>query len=134
MHSKIPFIQLLGLVLLCVPAAVYADSWSCNRADNVREVNVERSTSNSVPCQVLYRKLTEGVEDQVLWSAVHDASYCDSKATEFVAKLESYGWVCMETIRDDAAVNTDGDNSEGEGTVDSNTGEDSDTGENAAGS
>jgi hypothetical protein len=53
-----------------------------------------------VPCQVVYKKLTEGVEDQVLWSAQNDAAYCDFKAKGFVEKLESWDWVCVETIRD----------------------------------
>lgn len=134
MHSTHPVNQFLALVLVLAPVAVLADSWSCSLADNVREVHVERSTPNPVPCKVVYMKLTEGVEDQALWRAEHDPDYCDAKAREFVLKLESWGWVCAETIRDDAGVLVGEDNSEGEGTVDSNTGEDSDAGENASGS
>jgi hypothetical protein len=58
-----------------------------------------------VPCNVVYTKQTEGVEDQVLWSAESDEAYCTEKAKGLVAKLESNGWVCAETIRDDAIDN-----------------------------
>ena len=49
----------------------------------------------SVPCQVQYHKDTEMPgEVQTLWTATSDASYCESKASEFVAKLEGWGWSC----------------------------------------
>ena len=134
MYSRHSSLQILLLGILVAPAAGYADSWSCSKGNDVREVHVERTTSNPVPCNVTYRKLTEGVEDQVLWNAQHDAGYCDAKAREFILKLESYGWVCAETIRDESNVTEGDDNTEGEGTEDSATGEDSDKGENAAGS
>ena len=82
----------------------YADSWSCRHGNDVREVHIERLTPSPAPCEVVYKKLTEGVEDQVLWSAQSDGAYCAEKANGFIAKLESYGWTCVETIRDDAAT------------------------------
>ena len=87
-------------VLTFSPLAAIADSWSCRHTNDVREIHIERSTSGPVPCQVVYKKLTEGVEDQVLWSAENDAGYCEEKANEFVAKQESWGWTCVETIAD----------------------------------
>ena len=89
------------LVASCLasPMGAYADSWSCSHDDNVREVHIERPTGEPVPCDVVYRKLTEGVEDQVLWNAQNDGSYCEVKASEFVAKLEGWGWTCVETIQ-----------------------------------
>jgi hypothetical protein len=102
MQSKNLVLRILAVVLLVAPFAANADSWSCRQGNNVREVHVERTGDNPVPCQVVYRKLTEGVEDQVLWNAQFDAGYCDSKATDFVAKLESYGWTCVETIREES--------------------------------
>jgi hypothetical protein len=104
MQSKKLVLRILALVLLAAPIAVYADSWSCRQGNNVREVHVERTTANPVPCRVVYRKLTEGVEDQVLWNAQFDAGYCDSKARDFISKLESYGWTCVETIRDEGSA------------------------------
>jgi len=134
MHSSNSALQILLLGLFVAPAIGHADSWSCSQGNDVREVHVERTTNNPVPCTVMYQKLTEGVEDQVLWNAQHDAGYCEAKAREFIVKLESHGWVCAETIRDESSLAGGDDNTEGEGTVDSETGEDSDAGENAAGS
>lgn len=91
-------LMILGISLLA-PLSAYADSWSCRHDNDVREVHVEQTTSAPVPCQVVYQKLTEGVEDQVLWNAQNDASYCAEKASAFVEKLESWGWTCVETIR-----------------------------------
>lgn len=103
MHLINRTFQTLVVAFLAVPVSAYADSWSCSHDNDVREVHIERTTSAPTPCNVVYRKLTEGVEDQVLWSANNDADYCEEKANNFVEKLESWGWVCAETIRDDAA-------------------------------
>ena len=104
MHLKSSIIHILAMIVLLAPVAALADSWSCSQGNDVREVHIVRSPPNPVPCEVLYRKLTEGVEDQVLWNAQHDASYCDDKARGLVSKLESFGWVCVETIRDESDV------------------------------
>lgn len=92
-------IILLFISTLLIPFTVHADSWSCRQGNDVREVHIEQTTSAPVPCQVVYKKLTEGVEDQVLWDAQNDATYCDFKAKEFIEKLEGWGWTCVETIR-----------------------------------
>jgi hypothetical protein len=93
-------VQILAAAIVALPASAYADSWSCSHDDNVREVHVVRTTSASVPCDVVYKKQTEGVEDQVLWHADNEENYCDEKARAFIAKLESWGWVCAETVSD----------------------------------
>jgi hypothetical protein len=97
--------QILAIMLFAAPFNAYASSWSCSHGNDVREVHVERPTSSPVPCNVVYKKQTEGVEDQILWNATSDDSYCDEKAQGFVAKLESWGWVCTETISDDTGTN-----------------------------
>jgi len=99
--------QIFAVVLVAVPVSAYADSWSCSHDNLVREVHVVRTTSAAVPCNVVYKKQTEGVEDQVLWSAESDEAYCAEKAKGLVAKLESNGWVCTETISDDIGGNGD---------------------------
>ena len=91
-------------VALLVPVGAQAESWSCRHDNDVREVHIQRATDAAVPCDVVYRKLTEGQEDQVLWSAQNDENYCDTKAAGFVEKLEGWGWTCVETIRDEASV------------------------------
>ena len=101
MHMINRTFQIIAIMLIAAPFNAYASSWSCSHGNDVREVHVERPTSSPVPCNVIYKKQTEGVEDQILWNANSDDSYCDEKAQGFVAKLESWGWVCTETISDD---------------------------------
>ncbi len=98
MYKNRYFMQLVIMALLGAPASAYADSWSCSKSDYVREVMIEYPQGGSVPCDVVYKKPTEGVEDQVLWYAENTEGYCEEKAREFVGKLESWGWVCLETV------------------------------------
>ncbi len=104
MHLIKHSFKILAVALLAAPVGAYADTWSCSHDNLVREVHVVRSTSAPAPCNVVYKKPTEGVENQVLWNADFDGEYCDEKARGLVAKLESWGWVCAETIRDDAGT------------------------------
>lgn len=109
--------QTLAIVLFAIPLNTYADSWSCSQGNDVREVHIESATSSPVPCLVVYKKPTEGVEDQTLWSANNDDSYCEEKAQGLVAKLESAGWVCAETISDEISTDSDADTDTGEGAI-----------------
>lgn len=93
------------IIALSVPLSAQADSWSCRLGNDVREVHMMQTTEAPLPCEVVYKKLTEGAEDQVLWNAQNDASYCEAKATAFVEKLEGWGWTCVETIYDESAAN-----------------------------
>ena len=95
---------ILAIALLS-PLGAQADSWSCRHDNDVREVHVMTTGEAPVPCEVVYKKLTEGAEDQVLWNAQQDGSYCEAKASEFVARLESWGWTCVETIAEPTATN-----------------------------
>ena len=90
--------QISAIMLLTVTFNAYADSWNCSHDDLVREVIIQYPQGGSLPCDVVYKKQTEGFEDQVLWSAESQEGYCEDKAREFVAKLESWGWVCLETV------------------------------------
>ena len=96
---------LIPALALFAATAAQADSWSCRHDNDVREVHVVTQGESPVPCDVVYKKLTEGAEDQVLWNAQNDGSYCVAKATEFVAKLEGWGWTCVETIAESATTN-----------------------------
>jgi len=131
-------VQILVVALFAVPVSAYADSWSCSRDNNVREVHIERTTSAPVPCNVVYKKQTEGVEDQILWNANSDETYCEEKAKELVAKLESWGWVCIETISDaadDSNEEAATDNSiESDAVTGNDAGSNSDAGDAATGS
>ena len=98
--------QLFAVILFATPISAYADSWSCSRDNDVREIHIELTTTSPAPCHVVYKKQTEGVEDQILWSANNDDFYCDVKAQGLVAKLESFNWVCAETISEEKSTTT----------------------------
>ena len=89
-------VLVVGLVV--VPFNVLAESWSCSSGNDVREIQIQLTGPDPVPCDVVYRKQTEGYEDQILWSAKNDDSYCEEKAEGLVARLEASGWVCTETV------------------------------------
>ncbi len=102
MQTKLRITQVVVILLTGISANVYADSWNCSHDDLVREVIIDYPQGGSLPCDVVYKKQTEGVEDQVLWSAENEEGYCEDKARELVATLESSGWVCLETVRQEA--------------------------------
>lgn len=81
---------------LSLSSAAKADAWSCSHTDLVREVLIEYPEGGALPCNVVYKKAMEGFTDQVLWSASNEQGYCEQKAREFVVKLESWGWGCVE--------------------------------------
>jgi len=107
MQQKLRIMQLISILALSVSVNAYADAWNCSSSDLVREVIIEYPEGGSVPCNVVYKKQTEGFEDQVLWSAEGEEGYCEEKARDFVAKLESWGWVCLETVSPEMAADTD---------------------------
>lgn len=102
MQIKLRILQLFTMLALSVCFNAYADSWNCSSSDLVREVVIDYPEGGSVPCNVIYKKQTEGFEDQVLWSADNLEGYCEDKARELVANLESWGWVCLETVSTEA--------------------------------
>ena len=99
-------LQITTFLAFSVSFNAYADSWNCSQSDLVREVVIEYPEGGSVPCNVVYKKQTEGVEDQVLWSALSEDGFCEEKARDLVVKLESSGWVCLETVSADVAEDT----------------------------
>lgn len=94
MHKKI---LLVSLVML-IPGLVFAQSttsYECSLDGKQRRVVILTEPGVTVPCQVQYHKDTEMPgEVQTLWTASSDAGYCESRAKEFVAKLEEWGWAC----------------------------------------
>ena len=61
----------------------------------MRRVEIYTEPGVTVPCEVHYFKDTEAPgQSEVLWSAQSQAGYCEQKATEFVARLEGWGWDC----------------------------------------
>ena len=92
--------KLLGFTLMAalVPAVATAQDdgkYQCTYGDMQRRVEIASEPGVEVPCSVHYYKDTEAPgEQQVLWSAERDPTYCRTKAAEFVAKLEGWGWDC----------------------------------------
>lgn len=103
--------QILFVFAVSAAFTAHADSWNCSSTDLVREVVIEYldPAGAPVPCHVIYKKHTEGFEDQVLWSAENLEGYCEEKAKDLVAKLESWGWVCLETVSAESAAENDAD-------------------------
>ena len=92
-------IRVLNTALCCLAlggtAALAAEDYECRQGDLVRQIEVQYlNPGQTVPCQVEYRKPSEGIDSQILWSAEREEGYCESKAKEFRSKLESWGWSC----------------------------------------
>ena len=88
-------IALMAVTLPGIAAAQDAGKYQCSYGELQRRVEIAHEPGVQVPCSVHYYKDTETPdEQQVLWSAERDAQYCQTKAEEFVAKLEDWGWDC----------------------------------------
>ena len=88
-------IALLATMLPAIAAAQDSGKYQCSYGEMVRRVEVAHEPGVEVPCSVHYYKDTEMPgEQQVLWSADSDATYCAQKAKELVSKLEGWGWDC----------------------------------------
>lgn len=86
----------MALLLPCIAFAQGADKFQCTKGELVRRVEIYTEPGAAAPCEVHYFKDTEAPGDsEVLWSAQADGTYCQTKTTEFVAKLESWGWACQ---------------------------------------
>ena len=95
--SKKFLTALIAMLLPCVAAADGA-SFQCTMDDQQRRVEILTEPGVAVPCEVHYYKDTEAPgTDQVLWSATSQEGYCESKAAEFKAKLEEWGWNCDQS-------------------------------------
>ena len=111
-------IALLATMLPAIAAAQDLGKYQCSYGEMVRRVEVAHEPGVEVPCSVHYYKDTEMPgEQQVLWSADSDATYCAQKAKELVVKLEGWGWDCgrdsataiEEDVVDDAEVEESGE-------------------------
>ena len=70
----------------------------CKNGKAMRKVEVAKggNIESKVACEVRYQKDAEQktASNQVLWSSKSNATYCDTKAKEFVQKLGTMGWAC----------------------------------------
>ena len=90
--------KLLLSSLALIPGLALAqgeESYRCTQGGLVRRVEIVHAEGAQVPCSVNYHKDTEAPgQSEELWNAQNDPTYCEQKAREFVAKLESLGWQC----------------------------------------
>ena len=103
---------LTTILLPSIGAAQETGKYQCSYGDMQRRVEISSEPGVEVPCSVHYFKDTEMPgEQQVLWSADNDPTYCRSKAMELVAKLEGWGWDCGRgddtTVDEDTVEETD---------------------------
>jgi hypothetical protein len=83
----------LLVAIPCLALGQGQTSYQCSFGDLQRRVEILTEPGVSVPCEVHYYKDTEAPgEKQVLWSAGSQEGFCESKAEEFIAKLEGWGW------------------------------------------
>jgi hypothetical protein len=104
MKRELRTLPIIAAASILAANNAYADSWSCSSGDLVRDVVIEYPMGSALPCKVIYKKQTEGVYDQELWSADSTEGYCEEKAAGLVAKLEGWGWVCLETVNSETNV------------------------------
>ncbi len=101
-------ILLVTLLLPAVAIAQESDKYQCTYGDLQRRVQIAHEPGVEVPCSVHYFKDAEMPgEQQVLWSADSDPTYCQNKAKELITKLEEWGWDCgrdSETIVEEDVV------------------------------
>ena len=89
---------LLVLLTAMLPSISFgqdSQNYQCTQGDLQRRVEIVHEGGNPVPCEVHYYKDSQAQgERQVLWRAMNDSGYCESKAREFIEKLEGWGWSC----------------------------------------
>jgi hypothetical protein len=98
----------LSFGLVSIAAAQNETSFRCELGGNVRRVEIMYETGVVVPCEVHYIKETEapGTRD-ALWRAQNESGYCEARAQEFVARLESLGWSCSAQLASPPEDDTD---------------------------
>ena len=88
-------IVLLTAMLPSISFGQDSQNFQCTQGDLQRRVEIVQEGAASVPCEVHYYKDSEAQEErQVLWRAMNESGYCESRAREFVTKLEGWGWNC----------------------------------------
>ncbi len=108
MHYRIAVPALMILLPLGANSQE-APQYHCTNGQLERRVEiVYPQAPEQVPCEVHYHKDTEqpGVR-QVLWQASNEPGYCEYKAQEFAARLESWGWSCRHEPAEEAAEDRD---------------------------
>ena len=77
---------------------VASTKYLCEYQGLTRRVEVAYETpSSTVPCSVNYYKDSEAPgEVATLWVAENIEGYCEEKAKQFIEKIKSWGWSCID--------------------------------------
>lgn len=90
-------LSVLITAFFCSGIAMANEEYVCNFGDVKRLISISyENEGQPVPCEVWYDK-GQGVER--LWNAQAEVGYCESKASEFVSKQESWGWTCKKVAQ-----------------------------------
>ena len=69
--------------------------YACTSGTLTRFVEIRYETGVTVPCEVHYSKPDEGqTEPEVLWRALNEEGYCETRTTDFIERLRGLGWTC----------------------------------------
>jgi hypothetical protein len=98
----------LALTLPLSAVAQGGQRYRCTSGDLLRRVEIFYETGVAVPCEVHYFKDTEAPgEREVLWRALNESGYCESRTESFIAQLRSRGWECSFPVADQDGADQD---------------------------
>ncbi len=90
--NRMPFAVLLGLFTI----AASANPVECRQGELTRSIEIVYANPGAaVPCEVIYRKPAQGTIE-MLWQAMNESGYCETRVSELTSKLETLGWQCSK--------------------------------------
>ena len=93
--KQFTLILLVAFLIPSTGSAKDSQNYQCTLGDMTRRVEIVSEPGVSVPCEVHYFKDSEAPgEQEVLWRALNEEGYCETKTTEFIASLGEMGWQC----------------------------------------
>ena len=113
LSNKLLAAFLTVMLAALLPGLTFAQDtqkYQCTHGELQRRVEILYETGLTVPCEVHYYKDTEAPgELQVLWRAINQSGYCESKMREFIAKLGELGWSCSQGVEAESEPEQDDD-------------------------
>lgn len=85
---------LLTMLVLSSSPAEGRQEWTCKKNGLTRKLVIAADPYGTLPCEIVYKKPTEGVPDTVIAKASRDFAFCESKAEEVALKLQNGDWEC----------------------------------------
>ena len=113
LSNKLLAAFLTVMLAALLPGLTFAQDtqkYQCTHGELQRRVEILYETGLTVPCEVHYYKDTEAPDElQVLWRAINQSGYCESKMREFIAKLGELGWSCSQGVEAESEPEQDDD-------------------------